>query len=189
MKTNFRHKTKAFSLFEVIISILIMLILIQLASIKYQDVVDKRDIKLAKQTITDMFFLTSKMSAKYRKNYELTIDRAKKILEIKDGNKTIKVSKLPQKLSYIPSEFFLHEINKTITSTGNIRKSFSIYICDRRGRAKHRISLYGFSSNQFLRINNYKRIGTRKLTKDNILNYKDLYNLNRDEFNKDWLLE
>ena len=65
------EKNKAFSTFEIILSILIFSILLNIAFLKYKEFKELRDINEAKTKITEAFYLVSTTSLKQKTKQKL----------------------------------------------------------------------------------------------------------------------
>ena len=138
-------KNKAFSTFEIILSILIFSFLMNIAFVKYREFKELRDINEAKTKITEAFYLVSTTSLKQKTKQELQLDlSAKKIIISNKSLKTQEI-KLPNDLIYYHTYTSnLNSLKLSFTKNGNISKSFSIYIFNRAKKVRYKISFYGF---------------------------------------------
>lgn len=190
IKRYYFQKNKAFSAFETILSILIISIILNFSFIRYKNFKDLQDINTAKTVLNEIFFNLSISSLKLRKKQSMKLDFLNKKIIIDNYSTKKQELKLPQSLSYYHTYptyalSFLIEF----TQNGNISKSFSIYIFDRKKQARYKISFYGFDRSKFLKINNYKKISKTDINFYNILKYHDSTNEDRPNFYKDWRKE
>lgn len=167
-------KTKGFYLINIIISISIFLILLNLGGIYLRNQREKQELKEAKTKIYDMFTTYRTLALNSSQRYYLSFDYTKKIITISTRKiKILKVIQLPSNLKYITifhkkvQNNFLSEI----TPNGNITPSFSIYIFDYNDIARYRISLYGFELIKYFKINIYKNNEDKKVKYSTILNF------------------
>ena len=138
-------KNKAFSTFEIILSILIFSFLMNIAFVKYREFKELRDINEAKTKITEAFYLVSTTSLKQKTKQKLQLDLSAKKITI--SNKSLKTQeiKLPKDLIYFHTYTSnLNNLELSFTQNGNIAKSFSIYIFNRAKKVRYKISFYGF---------------------------------------------
>lgn len=191
IKRYYFRKNKAFSTFETVLSILIISIILNFSFIKYKDFKDLQDINTAKTILNEIFFNLSISSLKFHKKQTIKLDFLNKKIIIDDDYSTKKQElRLPQSLGYYHTyptytlSFFIE-----FTQNGNISKSFSIYIFDRKKQARYKISFYGFDRSKFLKINNYKKISKTDINFYNILKYHNSTNEDRPNFYKDWRKE
>lgn len=183
---------KAFTLHEIIFSLLILIIVSNFCYIKYIDFRDNYNIKIAKNAINEVFFLSSNLSLKNKTSYIVEFDNytAELTLFQKGRKELIKNYKLSDKLSYITTDTNQSRyIRREFTADGNIAKSFSVYICDSRHIVKYRISFYGFDISKFLQLNNYKKVAGEKVKRDAIYRYHNVISNDRELFEKEWKKE
>lgn len=182
------RKKYAFYLVEVIITLAIFLIILDIGFYHIKEREEKFNINFAKILICENILTYSKKSLEKNKNFYFHFNFLKK--EIKISNiidKNIEVVTLPKNLKYTtifdnrPVEVF----SAKITRNGNITPSFSVYIFNRKNIAKYRISFYGFQIIKHLKINVYKNVKDFKPRYDNILNYHNNWEKNR----KFWIQE
>lgn len=187
---NVNNKTQAFTFIEVIISILILSLLLNFTFIKYQNIKEKQAILEAKLKINDAFFYSSLNSLQSHDISTIKLDLTKKQITILNQfQKKIKQFNLPKNLIYYStSNSHLRTFNINFTKNGNIAKSFSIYIFNKKNYVKYKISFYGFDKSKFLKINNYKHIG-KNIHYSEIYNYNNFTNEDRTEFYSDWRKE
>lgn len=190
IKKYYFRKNKAFSTFENILSILIISIILNFSFLKYRDFRDLQDINAAKTILNETFFNLSISSLKTNKKQEIKLNFLDKKIIISDYLKKREEIKLPKSLLYYhtyPTPTSSFSIN--FTKNGNVSKSFSIYIFDRKKQARYKIAFYGFDRNKFLKINNYKKISKADINFYNILKYHNSTNEDRPNFYKDWRKE
>ena len=183
-------KNKAFSTFEIILSILVFSFLMNIAFVKYREFKELRDINEAKTKITEAFYLVSTTSLKQKTKQELQLDlSAKKIIISNKSLKTQEI-KLPKDLIYYHTYTSnLNSLKLSFTKNGNISKSFSIYIFNRAKKVRYKISFYGFDRSKFLKINNYRKKKNNEIFYSNILDYHKSTNEDRETFYVDWRRE
>ena len=167
-------KTKGFYLINIIISLSLFLILLNIGGIylKYQR--EKHELKEARIKICEIFTTYRTKALNLNKRYFLSFDYRRKIVTIfTKRDRIIKIIQLPTKLEYIT--IFDKEVQKIffaeITPNGNITPSFSVYIFDYKNIARYRISLYGFELIKYFKINIYKNNEDNKVKYDNILKF------------------
>jgi len=117
-------KNKAFSTFEIILSILIFSFLMNIAFVKYREFKELRDINEAKTKITEAFYLVSTTSLKQKTKQKLQLDLSAKKITI--SNKSLKTQeiKLPKDLIYFHTYTSnLNNLELSFTQNGNIAKS------------------------------------------------------------------
>lgn len=184
-------KNKAFSLYEIIISIFIISIILNFSFVKYRDAKDLRDINEAKAKISEAFFVTSSQALKTHKRVYLDLDLInKKIVIYKRLNVKNEIIHLPKNLLYYHTyPIKTDSFNITFTQNGNISKSFSIYIFDRNKNARYKISLYGFDRSKFLKVNNYRKFSKKNIKLKDIVTYHSQTNEDRESFYQDWRKE
>ena len=93
------EKNKAFSTFEIILSILIFSILLNIAFLKYKEFKELRDINEAKTKITEAFYLVSTTSLKQKRKQELELDLSAKKIVISDKALQSQDIELPKKFN------------------------------------------------------------------------------------------
>lgn len=184
-------KIRAFTTFEVIISILVFSFLLNIAFIKYRDFREKQAIEEAKTKIVETFYLSSinALNKKIVQTIELDLFDKKIIISDKNFNK-IQTINLPKNLEY----YHTFNSNKkflklSFTKNGNISNSFSIYIFNSSKKVRYKISFYGFDRSKFLKINNYRKKDNSEIYLANIYKYHESTNEDRDSFYKDWRKE
>ena len=183
-------KNKAFSTFEIILSILIFSFLMNIAFVKYREFKELRDINEAKTKITEAFYLVSTTSLKQKTKQELQLDLSAKKIII--SNKSIKIQEiqLPKDLIYYHTYTSnLKKLKLSFTENGNISKSFSIYIFNKAKKVRYKVSFYGFDRSKFLKINNYRKKKNNEITYSNIDEYHKTTNEDREAFYMDWRKE
>lgn len=187
---NTNNKSQAFTFLEVIVSVLIFSLLLNFTFIKYQSIKERQAILEAKLKINDAFFYSSLSSLQSHDISTLKLDLTKKqIIILNQFQKKIKQFNLPKNLTYYStSNSYLKTFNINFTKNGNISKSFSIYIFNRKNYAKYKISFYGFDKSKFLKINNYKHIG-KNIHFSEIYDYHNSTNEDREGFYSDWRKE
>lgn len=116
-------------------SILIISIILNFSFIRYKNFKDLQDINTAKTVLNEIFFNLSISSLKLHKKQSMKLDFLNKKIIIDNYSTKKQELKLPQSLSYYHTyptyaSSFLIEF----TQNGNISKSFSIYIFDRKNK-------------------------------------------------------
>ena len=183
-------KNKAFSIFEIILSILIFSFLMNIAFVKYREFKELRDINEAKTKITEAFYLVSTTSLKQKTKQELQLDLSAKKIIISNKSLKIQEIQLPKDLIYYHTHISnLKKLKLSFTENGNISKSFSIYIFNRAKKVRYKISFYGFDKSRFLKINNYRKKKNSEITYSNIDEYHKNTNEDREIFYVDWRKE
>ena len=187
----YNYKIRAFTFFETIFIILILSLCANFAFIQYQNFKEKQSIIEAKLKINDAFLYSSLNSLNSHKVKNLQFNLiSKKIFILDDFFKNEKEISLPKNLTYYSTHNSnAYILNLNFTKNGNISQSFSIYIFDRKKYVRYKISFYGFDKSKFLKINNYKHIGTNQISLSEILNYHISTNEDRESFYKDWRKE
>lgn len=186
----YKKKNNAFSFYEIIFSTFILILILNISFLKYQNFKETQSIIEAKTKINETFFYASLNSLKFHKNYSIKLDLISAKLILFDSNYTpIKYSKLPKNLNYFHTQSTA--VNPTInfTKNGNISKSFSIYIFNKKNEVKYKISFYGFDRTRFLKINNYKKKKNSIIKLNQISEYHKNTNEDRDIFYIDWKKE
>lgn len=183
-------KDKAFSTFEIVLSILIFSFLMNIAFIKYREFKELRDINEAKTKIVEAFYLVSTTSLKQKTKQKLRLDLSTKKILISNKSLETQEVKLPRDLIYYHTYTSnLNSFELSFTQNGNISKSFSIYIFNRAKKVRYKISFYGFDRSRFLKINNYRKKKNNEIPYSEILNYHKLTNEDRESFYLDWRRE
>lgn len=189
LKSLYQKRSSGFSLYETLLSTFIIILIFNFSFIKYRSLKEQQSILEAKSKINEAFFYSSLNSLRVHKGYVLKLDLAtKEIIVLDENSKLVRHFYLPKNLTY----FHTQKINTPIvsfTKNGNISKSFSIYIFDRKKEAKYKISLFGFDKSRFLKINNYKKIGKSSVKLNEISDYNKRTNEDRDTFNVGWKKE
>lgn len=189
LKDLYQKKYRGFTLYETLLSTFILIIILNLSFIKYQNLKEKQSILEAKSIINEAFFYSSLNSLKAHKGFSLKIDFAtKEIFILNENSKLVRHFQLPKNLTYRQTQKINNQLI-SFTKNGNISKSFSIYIFDRKNEARYRISLYGFDKSRFLKINNYKKIDKSSLKLNEISDYHKKVAEDRETFNVGWKKE
>ena len=184
------EKNKAFSTFEIILSILIFSILLNIAFLKYKEFKELRDINEAKTKITEAFYLVSTTSLKQKRKQELELDLSAKKIVISDKTLQSQDIELPKNLIYYNTYTSnLKNFKFSFTKNGNISKSFSIYIFNKEKKVRYKLSFYGFDRSKFLKINSYRKKNNNEINYNNIADYHKSTNEDRESFYKDWRKE
>ena len=184
------EKNKAFSTFEIILSILIFSILLNIAFLKYKEFKELRDINEAKTKITEAFYLVSTTSLKQKRKQELELDLSAKKIVISDKTLQSQDIELPKNLIYFHTYTSnLKNFKFSFTKNGNISKSFSIYIFNKEKKVRYKLSFYGFDRSKFLKINSYRKKNNNEINYNNIADYHKNTNEDRKSFYKDWRKE
>ena len=157
---------------------------ISFVSIKRQN--DTKNLNNSKILIYEIYKKYATLAFDQYKEYNIVFDYDLKEIEVLDSSKkTIEKVQLPSYVEYatVYGDNILRKIENKITVNGNITPMYSIYIFGRENIAKYRISLYGFDTLKYLRINIYKNISDKKATYGDIINFHKKFSA---ESNKLW---
>lgn len=177
-----------FSLLEVCVSALLVMIVIQISTSLYRNYQEHLDLQLAKIKISKLFYLYSMKSFYQRKAYYFTISDIEKTIEVKNSfflleNKVV----LPNHLSYyLTSNSVLDQKYGHLTRNGNISPSFSIYLFGYQGFVKDKITFSSFEETKILRLRQYHKIKGKSVDMENIQKYHLETNKNRKLFYQEW---
>lgn len=181
-------KKGGFSLLELSVTMLLIIVLIQTAIHYYRNYQENLDIQLAKHKISKTFRLYSLKSFYYEREYYFLISDLEKSILIKND-----VFHLEEKI-VLPSRLSYHLTSSSVqnlsyghfTKHGNISPSFSIYIFDSSKDARYKITFSSFQQTRIVRIRHYKKISNKKFLKENIEEYHRRTNEDRVLFFQDW---
>lgn len=177
-----------FSLLEVCVSALLVMIVIQISTSLYRNYQEHLDLQLAKIKISKLFYLYSMKSFYQRKAYYFTISDIEKTIEVKNSfflleNKVV----LPNHLSYyLTSNSVLDQKYGHLTRNGNISPSFFIYLFGYQGFVKDKITFSSFEETKILRLRQYHKIKGKSVDMENIQKYHLETNKNRKLFYQEW---
>ena len=180
------NKSLGNTLFDFIIVIIITMILASFSFIRIRQQNNLKNLNIAKILIYETYKKYAVLALNQGKEYNLSFDyNLNKIIIFSDGNKKLEEVDIPQNVSLatVYGGVILSKIESKITVNGNITPIYSIYLFDSDNIAKYRISLYGFNTLKFLRINIYKNINDKKPNKNEIINFHNTFN---PESNKLW---
>lgn len=180
------NKSLGNSLFDFIIVITITMILVSFSFVRIRRQNNLKNLNIAKILIYETYKKYAVLALDQGKEYNLSFDyNLGKITIFGDDNKRMEEVNMPQKvlLSTVYGGVILDKIESKITVNGNITPIYSIYLFDNEKIAKYRISLYGFNTLKFLRINIYKNINDKKAKQNEIVNFHNTFN---PESNKLW---
>ena len=175
---------------EIIVSLFIISILISLTYIKFQNINEKKDIERAVGIFQTLIYKYSNKSLLLKKTYNIEINHKQKIINVKDiQNKVVEEIKLPEKLKYMTpyDKVIVKQMEFNTTISGNLSKSFSVYIFNYSDEAEYRIAYYSFQQSRILKINSYRNINAGKIKCDEILRYH--YEADENEARKGWQKE
>ena len=183
-------KNRAFSVFEIILSIFIFSLLLNIAFLKYKDFRELQAINEAKAKIVETFYLASSTSLKLNTRTKIKLDLTKKQIILKKNSTKTKTIKLPQNLIYYHTRSSnSNAVDIEFTTNGNTNKSFSIYLFNMEKNVRYKISFYGFDRSKFLKINCYRKKKNADIKYSSIGYYHDSTNEDRDTFYRDWKKE
>lgn len=155
---------------------------------KYENLNERREIEKAADIFENIVYKYSVKSMSLRDTFNIEFNYSKKEVIVKEEGKNDILEKieLPQKLNYatVYNSLMLKKIEFNTKETGNISKSFSVYICNYKDNAVYRIAYYNFQQSRILKINVYKNVRAGEI------NYKDLkeyhYNISENEGKAGW---
>lgn len=172
--------SKGMTYLEVLVVISILGFLTIGSYLKYIKVSEMVDLKDAKLKIVETYSLYAIKSLDLQQSFKVDLFMKEKYINtelILIGNidkieKNEKIQ-LPKKLRYatVYNNSVLTEIRAKTTITGNLNKSFTVYIFDYKDLAKYRIAFYIYQTNKFLQINIYENISANEATYSNIEKY------------------
>lgn len=172
-------KTDGYNLFNVLISLTIVLMLSGITFFYWRDYHENLELKRAKIEIYEFFSTYSTKAFTQNTGYHIKMDFLKREFEAYSENSTkLETLKLPKNLKYatvfenMKQDYF----EASITQTGNITPSFSIYIFNYKDIAKYRVSFYGFGLIKYLKINIYKNLKDKNATYKNITDFHKNWN-------------
>ena len=177
-----------FSLLEVCVSTLLIMIVIQISTSLYRNYQENSDLHLARTRIVKLFYLYSMKSFYQRKEYYFTISEIEKTIEVKNSvflseNKIV----LPNRLSYyLTSNSVQNQKYGHLTRNGNISPSFSIYLFGYQGFVREKITFSSFQETKILRLREYRKIKGTEIDLQHIQQYHLETNKNRELFYKEW---
>lgn len=168
------EKIRGIALYEMIISMLILLIFSYNIFISYSKFKENMQILEANIKLIKTFSKYRDLSYYGRESYKIDIELNKKEINFKQGTIVLETLYLPQKLRY---KIARDDIKSDLISTnmnynGNLSHAFSIYIFGTSDIAKYRIAFYTFSQLKYLIINIYKNIDAKDA------DYKKIYEYN-----------
>lgn len=132
-------------MFEIILSIFIFSLLLNIAFLKYKDFRELQAINEAKAKIVETFYLASSTSLKLNTRTKIKLDLTKKQIILKKNSTKTKTIKLPQNLIYYHTRSSnSNAVDIEFTTNGNTNKSFSIYLFNMEKNVRYKISFYGF---------------------------------------------
>ncbi|MBC2856310.1 MAG: type II secretion system protein [Cetobacterium sp.] len=172
--------SKGMTYLEVLVVISIIGFLTIGSYLKYIKVLEMVDLKDAKLKIVETYSLCAIKSLDLQQSFKVDLFMKEKYIDtelVLVGNidKIEKKEKiqLPKKLRYatVYDNSVLTEIRAKTTITGNLNKSFTVYIFDYKDLAKYRIAFYIYQTNKFLQVNIYENINASGATYSNIEKY------------------
>lgn len=181
-------KKGGFSLLELSVTMLLIIILIQTSLHYYRNYQENLGIQLAKHQISKLFRLYSLKSFYHEKEYYFLVSDSEKFILVKND-----VFDLEEKIS-LSTQLSYHLTSSSVqnlkyghlTKHGNISPSFSIYIFDASKNARCKITFSSFQQTKIVRIRRYERNSKKKILKENIEDYHKRTNENRLLFFQDW---
>lgn len=172
--------SKGMTYLEVLVVISIIGFLTIGSYLQYIKVLEMVDLKDAKLKIVETYSLCAIKSLDLQQSFKVDLFMKEKYIDtelVLVGNidKIEKKEKiqLPKKLRYatVYDNSVLTEIRAKTTITGNLNKSFTVYIFDYKDLAKYRIAFYIYQTNKFLQVNIYENINASGATYSNIEKY------------------
>jgi hypothetical protein len=164
------NKKSGFTLLEILIVCSMVIVLSSYAYLPINDRMNKTALMEAKSKIEVTLNNISNKSFNYGNIYDIKMDFENKNIIISKDEIVLEIIKLPKNLEYedINGKKI---INRKTTSKGNMSKSFSIYITDKKKRdIFYRITVDTTSIMQIIFIRKYKP--TDKITAYNYKNEK-----------------
>ncbi|MGL4989419.1 MAG: hypothetical protein ACRC5F_09305 [Cetobacterium sp.] len=166
-------RNKGLTFLETIASLAIIFVVSSFLYIKINKINEKLDLEKNRRIIQMIFFKYIDKSSYENEKYRIELDFIEKNLIIKKNKIEIEKILLPRKLKYeIPYDrkrnpkFILET-----TNTGNLSKSFTIYVFGYKEQVENRISFYTFKKQRYLTINTYLNISLKNINYNNILEY------------------
>lgn len=164
---------KGITLIETIIILFIVSIISLLSFIRVERYLEEKEIVRAKLLFQTLFSKYSKQSYYSGDIFTIKIYLEAKKIEVYKSTELKEKIVLPRELSY--RIVYDRERQKIFTfqttEQGNLSKSFTIYIFDKKNKARIRIALYIFQEDRILKINTYRNSNAKGITLDNIIEY------------------
>lgn len=183
-----KMKKGGFSLLELSVTMLLIMILIQTSIRYYRNYQENLDIQLVKHQISKLFRLYSLKSFYHEREYYFLVSDSEKFILVKNDffNLEEKISLSPRLSYHLTSASVQNLRYGHLTKHGNISPSFSIYIFDDSKNARYKITFSSFQQTKIVRIRHYKRNSKKKILKGNIEDYHKRTNESRLLFFQDW---
>lgn len=187
-------KRKGSFLIETIVAAGLFFIIFIGIFIKYTDLKEEKDLRLAINILENTVQRYSMKSIGSKKSFKFKLDYKKKIIivaSLDSIDPVIEQISLPSKLNYITlynkefigADYLSNYFEFTTKTNGNLSNAFSIYICDYSDNAAYRISFSIFQQSHILKINTYKNISNKKIKSENL----KIYHYNEEEKKADWI--
>lgn len=173
----------------IVMVIFISSVILGISSVRVKRQNDKKNLNISKTLIYEIYKKYATLAFDQNKEYNIIFDYDLKQIEILDASKKIiEKIELPKTIEYatVYGDKVLKRIENKITINGNITPIYSIYIFGKDKVAKYRVSLYGFDTLKYLRINLYKNINDKKATYKDIVNFHSKFST---ELDKSWVKE
>ncbi|MGL4998278.1 MAG: hypothetical protein ACRC5T_04855 [Cetobacterium sp.] len=166
-------KIKGLTFLETIVSLTIILLVSSFLFLKITKINEKLDIEKNRRLIQTTFLKYTSKSFYEKKRYLIEINFLENNLIITQNKLPVEKIILSNKLKYeIPYEKKRNpKFNVETTKTGNLSKSFTMYIFGYKNQVKNRIAFYIFKKEKILKINTYLNNSLKDVNYNNILEY------------------
>ncbi|MCQ8211929.1 hypothetical protein NON08_05225 [Cetobacterium somerae] len=171
---NKNMKNKGLTFLETIVSVTIIFLVSSFFVYQIINYNEKMDLESSRR-ILQMFFMKYLNKSIYEKNkYFIEINTLEKYVSVKKLNtEEIERISLPPKLKYeIPYNNARNSKFKLETTiTGNLSKSFTLYIFGYKEQVENRLAFYIFQKEKLLKINTYLNLTVKGINYNNIIEY------------------
>lgn len=127
-------KKRAFTLFELILTLSILLIIFKISFISLENFKNRNALNTLENKLPDFFYTAADLSYRQNTKFDIDIDFDSKLIFVKKDDIILMKFKLPSDFDYEDS-YGNKLIRRNTTETGNINMSFSIYSFDKHGSA------------------------------------------------------